>query len=235
MDPVGILLRTSIFRDLAVSDVEELLPDVHERAYARGQTVWLEGDPADVLVIVTEGQLKGYRVSRDGREVILAVYSAVEVAGEVGLFHPRGIRWLSLSAMTAARCLTIRKAPLLGFLSRHPEAMERMLEQLSSTAVRAAYAFSGVAFDDIGQRVARMLLALADEHGRTTPEGVRVVPRLSQRELAAHVAASRENVNRALAGLLAAGVVSQRGGNFVVHDRTALEAAAAGARKGIDR
>jgi hypothetical protein len=46
MDPAGILLQTPIFRDLSVHDVEKLLPDLRERTYARGQTVWIEGDRA---------------------------------------------------------------------------------------------------------------------------------------------------------------------------------------------
>lgn len=226
MDPVGILLQTPIFRDLSVPDVAELLPHVRERSYARGQIVWIEGDPAQELVVVAEGQLKAHRVSRDGREVILGVFTGAAVTGEVGLFHPLGVRWLNLSAMTAARCLVLRRAPLLGFLSRHPAAMQRMLEQLSITAMQAAYAFSGVAFDDINRRVAGLIVSLAREHGEPTPEGIRIRPRLSQGELAAYVAASRENVNRALSGLATRGVVSHRGGHFHVHDLAALEAAA---------
>lgn len=229
MDPPGILLQTPIFRDLSVQDVEELLPDLREHRYARGQTVWIEGDRAEVIVVLAEGQLKAHRVSRDGREVIVGVYRGVAVTGEVGLFHPVGIRWLSLSAMTTARCLMVRRAPLLGFLARHPAAMQRMLEQLSIAAVQAAYSFSGVAFDDIGRRVASLILYLADQHGESTSEGLRIRLRLSQSELAAYVAASREGVNRALAGLVTRGVVSQRGGHFYVHDWVALgEAARAG-------
>lgn len=226
MDPTGILLQTAVFRDLSVQDVGELLLHVQQRNYSRGQAIWLEGDPADILIVIAEGQLKVHRLSPDGREVIMMVVPAVGITGEVGLFHPAGVRWLNLSAMTAARCLTIRRAPLLAFLGRHPAAMQRMLEQLSAAAVYAANSVSGIAFHDIGHRVANLLVSLAEQHGEETPDGLLISPRLSQGELAAHVAASRENVNRALAGLVAAGVVSQRDGHFYVHDRAALEAAA---------
>lgn len=226
VQPTEILLWSPVFRDLSVQDVEELLPDVRQRRFDRGQTIWIEGDRADELVIVAEGQLKAHRVNVDGREVILGVYSGVAMTGEVGLFHPQGTRWLSLSAMTASTCLMIRRAPLLAFMSRHPAAMQRMLEQLSISAVKAAYLFSGVAFGRIGSRVAALLVSLVDEYGEETPEGIRLRLRLSQGELAAHVAATRENVNRALSALVGAGVVSQRDGHFYVHDRSALEQAA---------
>jgi CRP-like cAMP-binding protein len=226
VDPAGILLQTPIFCDLSVQNVEELLPDLRERTYARGQPVWVEGDRAEELVIVAKGQLKAHRVSHDGREVILGLYPAVAVTGEVGLFHPRGTRWLGLDAMVPTRCLTLRRAPLLSFLARHPAAMQRTLEQLSIAAVQVANSLSRIAFDDIGRRVAGAMVALADEHGERTQQGTRIRLRLSQGELAAHVAASRENVNRALSAFIAAGVVSQQRDHFYIHDRAALKQAA---------
>ncbi len=226
MDLAGILLQTSVFGDLSRSDVEELLPGSVERSFDRGQVVWVEGDRADVLAVVAEGQLKAHRVSPEGREVIMAVYGPGDITGEVGLFHPVGLRWLSLASMSRSRCLMVRRAPLLTFLSRHPAAMQRMLESLSVAAVQVAYSFSGVAFHDIGRRVASLLLYLADAHGEPTPEGTRIRLRLSQGDLAAYVAASRENVNRALGTLVSAGAISQRDGHFYVHDRGALESAA---------
>lgn len=226
MDHARVLLRTPIFQDLAAHDVEELSPDVRERSYARGESVWLEGDAATVLCVVADGQLKAHRVSRDGRDLTLAVYPAVSVTGEVGLFHPAAVRWLSLSAMSASVCLMLGRAPLLGFLSRHPAAMQRMFESLSTAAVQAAYTASGMVFESIGGRVATLLMHLAEEYGEPTPEGVRIRLRLSQGDLAAYVGASRENVNRALAVLVGSGVVSQRNGHFHVHDLGALESAA---------
>lgn len=222
VDPAGTLLRTPIFGELARQDVEQLLPHLRERRFGRGESVWVEGDPAESLYVVAEGQLKSYRVSQDGGEVILGFNSSIDVMGEVGLFHPSGRRQVSVSAMEPSRCLTVGREPLLTFMAEHPIAMQRMLERLSTIAVRAAYSFSGVAFDDIRRRVAGALLALGDEFGEDTADGVRIRLRLSQGTLAALVAASRENVNRALSVLVTRGVVSQRHGHFYLHDRPAL-------------
>ena len=224
MDPTGLLLQTSVFGDLTAADVVPLLPHVGERRFDRQQAVWVEGDPALALYVLVEGQLKSHRVGRDGGEVILGFNSAIDVFGEVGVFHPGGVRLVSVTTMTPARCLRIARAPLLSFLSRHPVAMERMLERLSVVAAQAAYSFSGLAFDDIRRRVATALLGLGREFGEPTRDhGLRIRLRLSQATLAALVAASRENVNRALASFVAAGAVSQRDGHFHLHDVAALE------------
>lgn len=228
MDLTGVLQQTPIFRDLARADLQEVVPYLVERRYDAGQTVWLEGDPADSLHVLAEGALKSHRLSREGGDVILGFDAAVDIAGHVGLFHPSGQRQVNVTAMVPSRCLLLRRPLLVDFLSRHPIAMERMLEELSSVTVQAAYSFTGMAFDDIRSRAARTLLALAEEFGEPTPDGVRIRVELSQRTLAALVAASRENVNRALAPLVADGVISQSHRHFVVHDPAALASAAEG-------
>jgi CRP-like cAMP-binding protein len=228
VDLAGVLQQTPIFRDLSRVDLEEIVPHLVERRYGAGQTVWVEGDPADALYVLVEGALKSHRLSREGGDVILGFDTAVDIAGHVGLFHPSGKRQVNVTAMVPSRCLLLRRPLLVGFLSRHPIAMERLLEDLSSVTVQAAYSFTGMAFDDIRGRAARTLLALAEEFGEPAPDGIRIRLELSQRTLAALVAASRENVNRALAPLVAGGVISQRNRHFVVHDVAALAAAAEG-------
>lgn len=223
----GILLETVLFGDLDVAELSPLLPRLRQRDYGRGQTVWVEGDSADFLFVVVSGQLKSFRVSQDGNEVILGFNSGIDVMGEVGLFHPSGQRQVNVTAMEPSECLLLDRATLTAFMAGHDVVMQRMLERLSAIAGRAAYSFSGVAFDDIRRRVAGALLTLVDEFGEPTDRGLRIRLRLSQQTLAALIAASRENVNRALSSFVASGAVSQRDGYFFVHDRRALERASA--------
>jgi CRP-like cAMP-binding protein len=223
VDPAQALLSTVIFRDLRRQEVEELLPCMRELRFKRGEAVWDEGEPAVALYVVAHGQLKSYRTSRDGAEVILEIVASGNVIGQVGLFHPSGVRRVCVSAMEPTVCLTLERDRLLAFMTHHPPVMRRMLESLSEVAVRAAYSWTDNSFQDIRRRVARTLLDLADEQGERTEMGVRIRLKLSQSTLAAMVAASRENVNRALASFRANGQVSQRDGFFFVHDRNALE------------
>jgi CRP/FNR family transcriptional regulator len=226
VDAADVLLRNAVFRDLARRDVEELLPAVHELRFAQGESLWTEGAAATALYVIADGQVKSHRVSREGVELILEIALSGETLGQVGLFHPGGTRLVSVTAMQPTRCLTIAREALLSFMTRHPPVMLRMLESICETAGRAAYALSDVAFEDIRRRVARTLRDLAREHGERSEAGVRIRLKLSQTTLAAMVAASRENVNRALSLLVSGGAISQKDGYFVVHDARALEAEA---------
>jgi CRP-like cAMP-binding protein len=86
----------------------------------------------------------------------------------------------------------------------------------------------GVAHEEIRARVAQALLRLAVAHSETTGAGLRIPVKLSQATLGSIVGATRENVNRALASMLAAGDLSHQDGFYVVHHRAALEALCAG-------
>ncbi|HEX5016460.1 MAG TPA: Crp/Fnr family transcriptional regulator [Actinomycetes bacterium] len=226
-EAADVVLRTPMFSSVEPAAVAELVPALRPRTYEAGRSVWLQGDPADDLYVLAEGQLKSHRLSRDGGEVILGFTDAIDTAGEVGLFHPSGKRQVNVTAMTATRCWLLDRESLVSFMTRHPTVMRRMLQRLSTVTVKAAESFSNVAFRDIRRRTAAALLALVDEFGEPTASGVRIRLRLSQTTLAAVVAASRENVNRALSGLIDEGVVSQEEGHFLVHDRSALERASA--------
>ncbi len=225
MDVVPVLLRTRLLGDSGADVVAELAPHVRERSFAAHQVVWVEGDPVDGLYVLVEGMIKSHRVSLDGQEVILVFNTVGDVVGEVGLFHPAQVRHVSVTAMAPTRCLVIPREPLVAFLSRHPRPMVRMLEQLATTAVKAATSYSELALHDIRARVAAALLALAEEYGEPTATGTRIRLRLSQPTLAALVAASRENVNRALAGFFASGAVVYHERQFEIRDREALLAA----------
>ena len=136
MDAAEVLLQATLFRDLSVPDVEELLPGLHDRSYDRGEAVWHQGDPADVLAVVAEGQLKAHRSHLDGREVIVLVLTAGGTTGEVGLFHPAGTRWFDFTAMTPARVLLIRRAPLAESTTRL-EVGDIILDLLRRKVTRA--------------------------------------------------------------------------------------------------
>ncbi len=139
MDWAEALLRTEMFRGLPRRDVEEILPTLGQLAFARGQALWHEGDRAEALYVIVRGQVKGYRVSQDGTEVIVQLLSGGEILGETGVFHPSGVRQVSVTAMVPTVCLTIAREPLVAILTRHPPVMRRMLASLSELELKARF------------------------------------------------------------------------------------------------
>lgn len=139
--------------------------------------------------------------------------------GTPHLMHPFGLpRVIPHPRLNVelTECLTLAREPFVAFLERHPALMQHMITVLSGYIRRLDDTCTEAAFLDIPGRVAKKLLDLAEQHGENTPDGIRIRMRLSQRTLAGMVAASRENVNRALARFLAHGDIQHEGGYITI-------------------
>jgi CRP/FNR family cyclic AMP-dependent transcriptional regulator len=212
MDPIAQLARSTLFSGIAYADLEPLSHSLHVRHFGRGSYLFHEGDPGNLLFILVAGQVKISRVGRGGDEAVFAVLVPGDVFGELAILDERGERTADAQASETTECVTLERTALLDFLASRPALMRHLLSMLSRYVRRKDDAFAEVAFLDIPGRVARKLLDLAESNGQPTPDGVRIGVRLSQRTLAGMVAASRENVNRALSRFVAEGAIRQDNG-----------------------
>jgi len=216
MDPVQVLSRTALFQGIPLEELEPLAPAVKVRNYSAGSYIFHEGDPANVLYVVVRGQVKIARLGSAGNEAVFAVLLPGDSFGELTLFDEDPIRSMDAEAMEPTECLTVERQALLAFVERNPAVVRRIIQVLRGYVRQVDESFSEAAFLDIPGRVARKLLDLAAEHGQKTSEGVRIEMRLTQRTLAGMVAASRENVNRALSRLAGRGDIIQRAGYITI-------------------
>jgi CRP/FNR family transcriptional regulator/CRP/FNR family cyclic AMP-dependent transcriptional regulator len=216
MDPVQVLSRTALFQGIPLEELEPLAPAVKVRNYAAGSYIFHEGDPANVLYVVVRGQVKIARMGSAGNEAVFAVLLPGDSFGELTLFDDDPVRSMDAEAMEPTECLTVERQALLAFVERNPAVVRRIIQVLRGYVRQVDESFSEAAFLDIPGRVARKLLDLAAEHGQKTSEGVRIDMRLTQRTLAGMVAASRENVNRALSRLASRGDILQEAGYITI-------------------
>ncbi len=216
-DLVTALSRSKLFADLTSEELGHTGGSLRWVEYTRGAHIWLEGDAADRLYVVVSGQVRLYRLGAKGEEITVEVYAEGEHFGEFGLFAD-GERMTHAQAMMATVCVELGKEPLLELLERSPRFMRRMLRALSVGSRTLLESFTDLAFRDIAGRVARKLLDLAELHGESTPDGIRISLEMSQGDLASTIGASRSNVNRALGVLIAEGVVEHQRGRFTIRD-----------------
>src|SRR5437764_88871 len=90
------------------------------RRFRRGDIVFAEGDPGDALYVVSEGKVKIFRTSPDGRENMLAVLGPGEMFGELSLFDP-GPRTATVAAITDCTLASLAHDALRPWLAGRPE------------------------------------------------------------------------------------------------------------------
>jgi CRP-like cAMP-binding protein len=76
---------------------------------------------------------------------------------------------------------------------------------------------------NLPNRLAKKLLALADNYGNETPGGTYIDLKLSQGELGEMVGTSRESINKQLRAWRAEGIVRSEKGYITLRDLDALE------------
>jgi CRP-like cAMP-binding protein len=192
------------------------------RRYPRGSVLMLEGADADEVLLLERGRAKIAYDTADGREVLLAVRGPGALLGELSAIDGEP-RVATVTAIDDVDAVSLPVPAFTEFLRSHPDAMMALVRTLSrrlreSDRKRVEFA----AWDTVG-RVARLLLQLAREHGEPQAGGgVRITLPLSQQELAAWTASSREAVNKALRSLRARGWVATQRRAVVLLDPDAL-------------
>ena len=135
--------------------------------------------------------------SPDGREVVLSHLQAGDFFGEMALFGGEG-RSASVTATSECELVALARADFLAVLSRDFSLTRKILQTLSTRLRKANDVIESMALLDVGGRLARYLLRLADESGQAPVDGYFVVNRPTHQEIANSIGATRETVTRML-------------------------------------
>jgi CRP/FNR family transcriptional regulator/CRP/FNR family cyclic AMP-dependent transcriptional regulator len=213
-EAVTLLSRAPLFAGVTPADLEPLLADFRLRRFATDSYIFREGDPGDLLHLVSRGEVKISRTTEAGGEVVFAVLGAGDVFGEMAALQEDAVRSADAQALAETECFVLHRHALVAFLKANPAVMWRVVTVLSDYIRRKDEAFSDLAFNDIPGRVARKLLELAAARGEQVDAGALIT--VSQKTLAGLVGASRENVNRALSRFASLGAISLERGRITL-------------------
>lgn len=210
-----VLATLTLFAGLSRPDLELLASLATERRVRHDELVVRRNDPGDSLLVLVIGRLRAGAISPDGRELTHNVMQAGAVFGEIALLDGRA-RSVDVTAMEDSVLLELSRTAFIPFLRDRPELMLRLMAVLCDRLRRTSAAFEDVALSPLPIRLARLLLNLAEEHGKPVPQGIRIHARLSQSDLSTQVASSRESVNKQLRQWRGQGLITDVEGDLVL-------------------
>lgn len=212
-----------LFRGLSPTELARVNDLLGRTRFPAGAMLLTATQPGELVYVVLEGTLKVSVVEASGQELTLALLGPGEVVGELALAD-RGARSADVVALEPAVLLWLDRN-LFGQLRREMPAVTENLLVLLARRLRLANAqLQAMATLDVRGRVARQLLALAEAHGETRPNGDLYIPlRLTQGDLAGLVGATRVRVNEVLVGFKRRRTLSTDARYRVtIHDREEL-------------
>lgn len=109
-----------LLRSLPVAVADRLLADASFRDVTRGETVFLQGDRAQVIHVVLDGWVKLYRVSPNGNEAVVNVFTRGHSFGEAVAFRQQPYP-VSAEAVSDCTLALISARSFISILEHEPE------------------------------------------------------------------------------------------------------------------
>ena len=160
--------------------------------YRRNQIVFSQGEPADAVFYIQQGQVKLTVSSGRGKEAVVAIFSTGDFCGE-GCLAGQLLRIATAKAIEESKIMRLEKAAMIGLLHNEQEFSERFISHLLARNTRAEADLVDQLFNSSEKRLARILLILSKFGKYDKPE--RVIPKISQGTLAEMVGTTRARVN----------------------------------------
>lgn len=196
------------------------------RRYGAGDTIIHQDDDPGGVSILLAGRAKVVTLTPGGKEVLLAFRGPGDLVGEVAALAGR-TRTSTVRAIDDVETLAVSAADFRRFLGSHAGAALELVLMLIDRLLCSDDARLEYAAHDVVGRVARRLVELCDRFGEPSETGVVITVGISQEELAAWTAASREAVVKAMRLLRELGWIENRRRRIVVRDLDALRRYAA--------
>lgn len=209
--PVDFLRSLPYFDSLSPEEIERIGKGIIELSFAKGEVLFLEGEPCRGLYVVKSGRVRIFKSSPEGREQVLLIARAGDSFNDVPVFDG-GPNPVSSSALEPSTVYLIPKERLLSLVADCPAALA-IIKLFAVRLRHLTMVVEDLSFHTVVSRLAKMLLDLA-----VVEEGPSPIPRLTQDEMAAMVGSVRDVIGRALRALEQAGAIKIKGQRILVVD-----------------
>jgi CRP-like cAMP-binding protein len=194
------LSELTVFQDLSPREMQELNRIITMSTVPRGRVFYRPEEPGEVLFILKEGRVQLYRISPEGKKLVITTLGPHTLFGEMALL---GTKMHNTFAEAIDDCLicVMSRTDLERLILNKPQVALRILEVTGKRLREAEERLENMAFKGIPARLASLLLRLAEEQGNDEIAG------LTHQDLAESVGTYRETATQVLNDLKAQGLI----------------------------
>ena len=219
------LKRNPLFEDLPPEDFEQMIASAAPLVFKARQRLFNQGEPGGSLIIILSGKIKISVVAPNGKDCILSFMGPGDIVGEMTLLDG-GPRTASVEALEPTRGLEVARRNFLPLLERNPKVAIRIIDVLCKRLRATSQMVEDSAVLGAAPRLARALLRLAAQYGKTVDDQVHIDLPLSQSALGARAGLLRESVNRQLRVWEEEQIIARNEGHIVLVQPDVLQGVA---------
>jgi CRP/FNR family transcriptional regulator len=208
------------FRTLSAAERQMVAAATIERAVSAGKMLFSEGEPADGLWAVKDGLVHIVKFGPEGREIVLEVIPPGELFGAVAALESRAYP-ASAVAVEPSHVWCLPASLARDLCQKHPTLRSAILGQVTGRLRQAHDRLRSIALERVEQRLARMLLALAEKIGQR--RGAMVELNVSRQELADMIGTTVETTIRITSKWQQAGIIASSRHRITLSDPEGLQ------------
>ncbi len=217
MEKIELLQSVSIFWDLNENDLGHIADKMVAKHFENGNYIFLEDSEGEQCFFVLEGSVKVTRLSKDGREVILAILNEGDFFGEMSLLDGES-RSANVIALEKTKVLTLDRNDFIAVVNDYPQIAVQLLKELARRLRKSDRQIASLSLSDAEKRIALCIIRFADEQGVIQNGKVSIPKTPIQQDIANMAGTSRETVSRALGLLEKEDLIERNGRELIILD-----------------
>lgn len=217
MKKIELLKSVSLFWDLNKEELGHISDKMVSRYFEAGQLILLEESSGEQCFFVTKGSVKITRLSKEGREVILAIINDGDFFGEMSLLDGES-RSANVIALENTEVLTLNRNHFLHVLKEYPQIAIQLLKEMALRLRKSDRQIASLSLSAAEKRIAMCILRIADEQGVIQKGHVSIPKAPIQQDIANMSGTSRETVSRAFKLLEKEGFLQRNGRELIIHN-----------------
>ncbi len=204
-EELWILRSSTLFTNLSDEILHKVIGNEPPRQYAKGQTIFSQGESADHFYVILSGWVKLYRLHSSGDEIILHIFKSGDSFAEAAMFS--SYRYPAMAeAVEDTRMLSINCNHFKKLLGENPEIAMSMLASTSVHLKSLVIEIEQVKGRNSMQRLAFFLIDLCPSD---TPTAVIELP-YEKNLVASRLGIQPESLSRLLKKLRGYGVICDK-------------------------
>jgi CRP/FNR family transcriptional regulator, cyclic AMP receptor protein len=201
----------------------EVLEQVSENVDVRRRhMVWEPGDPANAVYLVRSGIVKLYKVNEEGRELTLHFFTRDQLFGELSCISDQP-HDTHAEAYEDCLLLKIGRDDFMRVMMRTPQLAMRMMKLVGERRQKLESRVENLLFRSAHARLAALFLELAQTFGVRDSRGVIINLKLTHKEIASLIGATRETVSFAILDLRRDELIQTEGKRVILIDEAKLK------------
>ena len=205
----------SLFENLSQHEREIILKQGRRKVLYRGQTLFNQGAKHDGIYLIESGRIRVFYAAPSGREITLAYWHPGNFVGGPEVFDT-GIHQWSGVATNNSSVVQLPGRDLRALALQIPNLAIGLIEGLTFKGKCYSAMAQMLGTRSVTERLAHLLLHLADLYGVDDPQGVLIGAAFTHADLAHMVGATRQWVTISLKRMQAKDIVMSRRSQIVV-------------------